>query len=338
MKKILICDYSNALESNYEPTIKSMETAYGDKAEILVREYVDDEKLIKELRGEAEDSDGVPVDGIITGFLEIGEKIMSAAHALTCISVSGVGYSNIDIAAAKRHHITVCHIQEYCTEEVAEHTFSLIAALNRNLKYYTRQIEKEYQWKYHAIAGGRNLSSQTLGIFGLGRIGRRVAAIAKGYGMKVLVVDPYVNPADAAELGVEIRNADEVLEQADIISNHMNLTEENYHFFDAKAFIKMKKKPIFINVARGGSVEEEALADALDLGLIRAAGLDVLEAEEPDLKRCKLLGRDNVMITPHSAFYSEESIEKLQKISGANMGYFFAGKMDKIFSTVGETK
>lgn len=87
-----------------------------------------------------------------------------------------------------------------------------------------------------------------------------------------------------------------------------------------------------------GVTEEEALAEALALGLIRAAGLDVLEAEEPDLKRCKLLGRNNVLITPLSAFYSEESIEKLQKISGANMGYFFAGRMDKIFPIVGETK
>ncbi|MGN0370082.1 MAG: NAD(P)-dependent oxidoreductase [Butyrivibrio sp.] len=338
MKKILICDYSNSMESNYDLTIKSIEDAYGAKTEILIKEYVNDDELIKELCGKAEDSDGIPVDGIITGFLEIGEKIMSAAPVLSCISVSGAGYANIDIEAAARHQITVCHIQEYCTEEVAEHTFALIGALNRNLKYYTGQIENEYQWKYNTVFGGRNLNSQTLAIFGFGRIGKRVAQIAKAYGMKVVVVDPYVASDAAADMGVEILTADKALECADIISNHMNLTKENYHYFDTKAFGKMKKAPIFINVARGGSVDEQALAEALDCGLVRAAGLDVLEAEEPDLKSSRLLGRKNVMLTPHSAFYSEESIEKLQKISGANMGYFLAGKMDQIFSAVGAIK
>ena len=338
MKKVLICDYSNSLEDNYELTIKSLEATYGQKTEVIVKEYVNDEELIKELRGEAEDSDGVPADGIITGFLEIGEKIMSAAPALSCISVSGAGYSNIDTEAAARHHITVCHIQEYCTEEVAEHTFALIGALNRNLKYYTGQIENEYNWEYHTISGGRNLSSQTLAVFGFGRIGKRVASIAKAYGMRVVVVDPFADPAAASEMGVEIVSEDEALACADIISNHMNLTEKNHHFFNAEAFGKMKNTPIFINVARGGSVDEQALAEALDRGLIRAAGLDVLEAEEPDLKSCPLLGRKNVILTPHSAFYSGESIEKLQKISGANMGYFLAGKTDQIFSVVGEIK
>ena len=257
---------------------------------------------------------------------------------LQCISVSGVGYANIDIRAAARHHVTVCHISEYCTEEVAEHTFALIGALNRNLKYYSKQIQQEYEWKYHTISGGRNLSSQTLAVFGFGRIGKRVAAIAKGYGMHVVVVNPYISPAGTTELGATRLSPEEAFAQADIISNHMNLTAENYHFFDENAFSQMKKSPIFINVGRGGSVDEQALADALDKGLIRGAGLDVLEAENPDLRKCRLLRRDNVILTPHSAFYSEESMEKLQKISGANMGCFLAGRMDEIFSIVRDSK
>ncbi|MGN0164560.1 MAG: NAD(P)-dependent oxidoreductase [Lachnospiraceae bacterium] len=334
MKKVLICDYSAALESSYDLTVKNIEKAYGEKVSVHIKAYVNDEELIKLLRGESTDSDGVPAEGLITGFLEIGEEIMSKVPALKCISVSGVGYANIDTKAAANYGITVCHIQEYCTEEVAEHTFSLIGALNRNIKYYTSKIEKEHEWKYYTISGGRNLNTQTLAVFGFGKIGKRVAAIAKAYGMKVVVVDPFVPRSVEAETGVEIVSPDKAFECADIVSNHMNLTSENYHFFNYEVFGKMKKKPIFINVARGGSVDEEALADALDEGLIRGAGLDVLEAEDPDLKESRLLGRNNVILTPHSAFYSEESIDKLQIISGANMGYYLAGKIDKIFSVV----
>ena len=114
----------------------------------------------------------------------------------------------------------------------------------------------------------------------------------------------------------------------------MNLTAENYHFFNEETFKLMKNRPIFINVGRGGSVDENALEKALNSGIIRAAGLDVLEAEEPNLDLCGLLGRKNVLITPHSAFYSSESIEKLQTISGANMGYCLCGKYEKIEETV----
>lgn len=133
MKKVLICDYTNALEPNYEPTISSMSEALGEPVECLIRPYVSDEELVQELAG---------ADGLITGFLEIGAEILAQVPELACISVSGVGYSNIDVAAAKRHHVAVCHIREYCTEEVAEHTFALIGALNRHLKYYTKRVEK----------------------------------------------------------------------------------------------------------------------------------------------------------------------------------------------------
>ncbi|MBQ5475865.1 MAG: C-terminal binding protein, partial [Lachnospiraceae bacterium] len=100
------------------------------------------------------------------------------------------------------------------------------------------------------------------------------------------------------------------------------------------AFVKMKRRPIFINVGRGGSVDEQALVNALNRGLIRGAGIDVLEEENPDLNICSLLHRKNVIITPHSAFYSQESIEKLQRISGANLGYFLAGKNEEITELV----
>lgn len=339
MKKILICDYPDSLENDYSTTIQNATDAYyscikndgiAEDIDFEIYAYENEEKLIEKLRG---------VSGLITGFLEIGESILSRADNLKCISVSGVGYSNIDMDSAKKHGVCICHIKEYCTQEVAEHTFALIAALNRNLKYYSEKIENEHEWKYHTISGGKNLSSQTIAIFGFGKIGKRVAKIAGAYGMEVLAVDPYVakNPQyieEAEKYNVSVVTAQEALKRADIITNHMNLTAENYHFFNAEAFSKMENHPIFINVARGGSVDEKALEHALDTKQIRAAGLDVLEDENPDLENCSLTGRNNVIITPHSAFYSSESIEKLQAISGANMGYCLAENYNNISEIV----
>lgn len=332
MKKILICDYPSALEHSYETTFDALKKSMGEAFfdyEIEVCAYENDDVLINQLNG---------VVGLITGFLEIGENILSKATDLKCISVSAVGYGNIDCSAAKAHNVTVCHIEEYCTEEVAEHTIALISALNRNLKYYNNHVEIDKQWKYHTISGGRTLSRQTLGIFGYGRIGRRVAQLAKAFGMKVIVVDPYVGEEAVAGTGVEIISADELFERADVITNHMNLTNDNLHYFRQETFSKMKRHPIFINVGRGGCVKEDDLAKALDDGIIRGAGLDVLDAEEPDLEQCFFTNRDNVILTPHCAFYSNDSIDALQRISGENMGYFLTDKAGKIYSIVKECR
>lgn len=325
MMHVLISDYENALEADYGLTIDAIEKAMGEQVDARIYAYRSEEEL-KEVLATA--------DGLITGFLEIGEDILSACPNLRCISVSGVGYSNIDVEAAKRHGVTVCHIKEYCTQEVAEHAMSLVMALNRNLLYYQKQLENQHLWKYDTIEGNMNLSHQTLAIFGFGKIGRRVATIAKAFGMEVLAVDPYAKEEDAKGLGVRLVGAEEALSQADVISNHMNLTEENRGFFHRSTFQKMERHPIFINVGRGGSVDEAALAEALDAGWIRGAGIDVLEEESPDLAHCKLLGRDHVILTPHSAFYSKESIAKLQTISGANLGYCLSGQLDRIFEIV----
>ena len=324
MKKIVIADYESALEEDYSITIESIEEALGEPVDTTIYSYRDKADFISVLKN---------ADGLVTGFIETDDEILKSCSKLKCISVSGVGYSNINLESAKKNNVAVCHIQEYCTQEVAEHAIALMCALNRNLKFYDTQINDKKEWKYYSIDGNPNLCSQTLAIFGFGRIGRRVATIAIALGMKVLAVDPYAaRHFDVS--GVEFVEAHEAFVRADIITNHMNLTAENRHFFNEEAFEQMKRKPIFINVGRGLSVDEKALVNALDRGLIRGAGIDVLENEDPDLSRCNLLGRQNVIITPHSAFYSQESIEKLQRISGANLGYFLAGKNEEITELV----
>lgn len=330
MKKILICDYESALEENYDITLEALKETLGEEFssyDIKVVAFTSKELLIKDL---------LDVEGLITGFLEVDEEILKEARHLKCISVSGVGYGNIDCDAANTYGIKVCHIREYCTEEVAEHTFALIGALNRHLKFYEKDIEENKNWQYYNISGGSCLKNKTLSIFGYGRIGRRVAEIARGYGMRVLAVDPFADSKEAKQCGVEIVTAEIALKEGDVISNHMNLTEENRYFFRRETFEKMEKHPVFINVGRGGCVREEDLYDALLSGAVSAAGLDVLEAEEPDLEHCRFIGMNEVILTPHSAFYSDDSLEALQKISGANLGNYLKGNYDDIFAIVRE--
>lgn len=157
---------------------------------------------------------------------------------------------------------------------------------------------------------------------------------AQGFGMRVLAVDPYADEAQAAALGVQLVDADTLLAQADVVSNHMNLTAENTGYFSYARFCQMAKHPIFLNVARGGSVVEDDLVRALDEGLIRAAGMDVLEAEKPDLAHCALTGRKNVIITPHAAFYSERAIEALQRMSCKNLTDCLTGHIGDAFKVV----
>ena len=161
-----------------------------------------------------------------------------------------------------------------------------------------------------------------------------MASLARAFGMTVIAVDPYAKEETLAGLGVERLDFAEALKRADIITNHMNLTKENYHMFNWNAFSAMERKPLFINVGRGGCVCEEDLIRALDAGLIRGAGLDVLEEENPVLEGNPLLHRDNVIITPHSAFYSAQSVEKLQTISADNMAYYLSGQREKVFEEV----
>ena len=169
-----------------------------------------------------------------------------------------------------------------------------------------------------------------MGIAGLGRIGQSVARKAMSFDMPVIAYDPYLPPEIAEKLGVKLVDFDTLLEQSDVISIHMNLTDENFHIFNKDAFKKMKKQPIIINEGRGALICDDDLLWALDQGLIRGAGLDMLESENPDLSQCKLLGRDNVLLTPHSGYYSETSDYLVAKYSMDNALNYYYGKLDEV--------
>ena len=257
-------------------------------------------------------------DGIITGYAPINAKIIDGLKKCKVISVQAKGWNYVDAVYAKEKGIAVCAVGEYCTNEVADHAMMLILALNKYLMTYRYHIENDHEWMYSNVAVIKPMDELTIGILGFGKIGRAVAKRALAFGMKVIAYDPYVSEDIFISVGAKNVSIDEILEQSNVISVHMNLTGENTNFFTYDVFKKMKKQPIFINVARGGAVNEPDLARALDEGLLSGAGLDVLSSETPDLDNNLLLGRQNVIITPHSAFYSDRSTRLVYSIPADN--------------------
>ncbi len=184
------------------------------------------------------------------------------------------------------------------------------------------------------MQGLRRLAGLTLGIVGFGRIGQAVCRRARGFGLAVLAADPRVDAAEVRRHGAEPAGLDDLLARSDIVTLHCNLEAGSRSLLDRRAFAKMKKKPLLINVARGALVVEADLAEALDQGLLRGAALDVLANDSPDLGHHPLIGRDNVLLTPHVAFYSETALEDLQRISAANVTAFLEGRPEAVFRLV----
>lgn len=320
--KILLCDYSI-------PGCGERERAYIQKYLPDVRfetyEYRDEEELCQK---------AADADIIMTCFLKIGRLVIEHAPKLKMISVDATGFGNIDVGACKEKGILVATLGDYCTEEVADHAMALILALEKNLKAYDRKIIQEGCYDFRDLPFRKKLSNQVLAIVGYGRIGRAVAKRAKAFGFTVLAVTRHPELLGTGDGIAEYVSLEEALETADIISNHMNQTEDNIDYFDMDKFSRMKKCPIFINVGRGASVDERALQSALERSLISGAGLDVLKETHPGKETIDALRGDNVILTPHSAFYSREVMEFLDTASAKNVVNFCLGRKEKITNIV----
>ncbi|MCY7179372.1 dehydrogenase [Streptococcus gallolyticus subsp. gallolyticus] len=303
MLKVLISDYPNVLaERDLSIEVNLLKELLPADSEISVYPYVNEDEFIERMSG---------VDVLLTAFLPLGETVLEHFPDLKGIAVNATGTNTIDLDYAEKLGIAVRHLGAYSTEDVANHTISLLLALNQKLFLHRKYIEAGF-WNYQKVGNAKRLSSQTLAIFGLGRIGQAVAKRAQSFGMTVIAYDPFLPEKVADELGVKLVSIETIQAQADVISLHLFANSANKHFFN-RAFFKGLKKPIiFINVARGSLVDELALAEALDEGKVIGAGLDVLESENPDLSENPFIGRDNVLITPHAAFYSQESLDTLQ--------------------------
>ena len=269
-------------------------------------------------------------DIILTDLAPLTRDVIAQMSQCQLISIAGTGYSNVDMQAAVDANISVCAISEYCTEEVADHVILLLLALCRRLTEYHSQVQTENLWQFDSLTGLVRLRDMTLGIVGLGKIGRAVARRAHGFGMTILAHDHHPAENAIADLAVRFCDLQTLLKESDIISLNCNLSTDNVHLIDADAFAQMSRRPILINCARGGLVDEAALAEALDSGQISGAGLDVLFDEPPDLATSKFTGRNNVILTPHIAFYSDASMLESRRLSASNIRNFLDGRHDLV--------
>jgi D-3-phosphoglycerate dehydrogenase len=238
----------------------------------------------------------------------LNAELIASMERCRIILTLSVGYDCVDVAAATARMIPVCNTPAYCTDEVANHAITLLLALARKLHLIAAK-SREGVWDYKYTKPIYNFKNKTLGIIGLGRVGRALVPKAKGFGMKVCAYDPYVEDDIFSLLDVERRyELADLLAEADYVSIHAPLTPETHHLIDASALAGMKKHAVIINTARGPIIDEEALCRALDTGTIAAAGIDVLETEPPATDN-PLLFKQNALVTPHVAWYSEEAFE-----------------------------
>ena len=269
-------------------------------------------------------------DVVLTDYAPLTRTVIDQLQRCRLISVAATGYSSVDLDAAMDANISVCAIDEYCTEEVADHAILLMLALCRRLPEYHDQVQRDNLWQFDSLSGLACMRDMKLGIVGFGKIGQAVARRARGFGMRIIAYDPHPDEAAATDLGTQFCNLSSLLATSDIISLNCDLTPDNEHLIDANSFERMRQKPILINCARGALVNEEALVSALDRGQVSGAGLDVLNDESPDLRTSKLTGRSNVILTPHVAFYSDASILENRRISASNIRNFLDGKHENV--------
>lgn len=278
-------------------------------------------------------------------YSQLSSNLLSNLPSLKLITTRSTGFDHIDIDYCKEKKITVCNVPSYGVHTVAEHTFSLILAISRKL---IPSVERTKRGD-HSINGlsGFELFGKTIGVIGVGNVGREVIKIANGFGMNVLAYSRHQDSHLAEDLGFQFVDLPTLLSTSDIITLHIPYNKETHHFINKTNISQFRKGSILINTARGGVVDTEAIHQGLDQGILMGVGLDVLEEEcflkeEPQLltseflDKCDLktqllnhvlLTRDNVIITPHNAFNSEEALSEILETTVENIINFLSGKV-----------
>jgi len=263
-------------------------------------------------------------DGIINQYAPITRRVIEQLTKCKVISRYGIGVDTIDINAATEKGIIVSNVNDYCIDEVADHTFGLVMSWARKISH-ANNIVKAGKWDYKQITPIHKLSTLTLGLVGFGKIPKAVVKRAHVFGMKVLTFDPYLTEEIAKENHVELVNLKELCERSDFVSVHAPLTNDTRGMISKQQFKLMKKTAVIINTARGPVIDEEALIQALQQQEILGAALDVVE-QEPIGQDHPFLSMENVLLTPHMAWYSEESQEDLKRKVARNVAYVLEGK------------
>ncbi|MFC5278305.1 C-terminal binding protein [Halorubrum rubrum] len=294
------------------------------------REVFGDEVVLTQepLRSPAAVIEADPDAIVVDAGTPVTAEALEGCSNLRAVVRAGVGVDNVDLAAADAAGVAVSNVPDYGTDEVSAHAIGLCASLVRGIPTASADTAAG-GWDWQVSAPLSRPAELTVGVVGCGRIGSRTVRKAHPQFGRVLVADPYVPDAEVRDLGADPVRFEDLLRESDVISVHTPLTPETREMFDGDAFDAMRERggaesgTILVNTARGEVVDTDALVDALEDGTVRSAGLDVLPAEPPADDR--LVGRDDVVVTPHIAWYSEESKREVRRKAAEEVRRYLRG-------------
>ncbi len=263
-------------------------------------------------------------DAVLVTYAKLTRDVLIQLTRCKAIGRFGLGVDNIDLITAKEKGIAVNYVPDYCIREVSDHAMALLLALIRKIPLSNKLVQSG-RWEMPAVVPIRRIEGTVLGLVGFGHIPRLVAPKAQAFGIKVIAYDPLAKPDVFRAAGVGGVDLDTLLKMSDYVSVHAPLLPATRGMMNAAAFAKMKKGAFIVNTARGPLIDEPALIAALDSGQVGGAGLDVVAAE-PLAKDSPLLGRDNVIISPHTAFYSIEALNELQSKCASDVARVLSGE------------
>ena len=323
-------------ETDFEEEVAIKDRLKGIKAEFFFTQERIEKKHLRSIK----DCD------ILSVFIysELDSEILSELKNLKIIATRSTGFDHIDMNYCKKKNILVCNVPNYGENTVAEHTFALLLTVSRRLKQ-SYEKAKIGDLNLDGLMGW-DLKNKIIGIIGFGNIGKHVARIAKGFEMKVLVYDIKKNKKLQKRFGFKYTSFYKLLGNSDVITIHVPLVKETHHLINKKTIIKIKKGAVLINTSRGAVVETDAIIKGLKENIFSSVCLDVLE-EEPlikeeyqllskkfsnkelanVIKNHLLLKLDNVVISPHCAFYSREAIERIRDVTASNILGFIKNKI-----------
>jgi len=251
-------------------------------------------------------------DAILTAVVPVDANLVANLQKCRVIVRLGVGYEMVDVESCRKKGIQVCNVPDYGTEEVANHAIALLFSVHRRILSYDRNVRNR-QWGHVLPWPIHRLSTLRVGVVGLGRIGSSFARSIKGFVRDVVGFDPFLAADQLQASNVQKMSLESLFETSDIISLHLPLSEKTHHLVSAQTIALMERRPIIINVSRGGLVDGAALTHALETGELSGAGIDVFE-DEPNVPE-ELRRLDNIVLTPHVAWYSEEAELQLRRSS-----------------------
>ncbi|MEC7091179.1 MAG: C-terminal binding protein [Pseudomonadota bacterium] len=295
-----------------DPAKKALEDA---NAEVVQAPSSSEEDIIKAAEN---------ADAILVTYAKLNENILRSLKNCKAIGRFGIGVDNIDLKVAGELGISVNYVPDYCLDEVSDQAMAMIISMARKIPQSNKLVQSG-RWEMPAVVPMYRLRGKTVGLIGFGNIPRLMAPKAQAFGFNVIASDPYAPKELFEKYGVESVSMDELYERSDFISVHAPLLPETKGLVNKDAFKKMKDTAIIVNTARGPLINEKDLIEALDKNEIGGAGLDVVETE-PLPENSPLIGRDNVILAPHTAFYSVEALEELQTKAASDVARVLNGE------------